>query len=211
MGKFERAILSSGGTETAHPVPPRRQRDGTRRDKLEGDATSPPRLAKAGRRNPSPPPAGRSPRHGHVPDGALIQVKHDGHEGATREEISRMLDRPGRRPLILTSRERHLAAARIRELNREVIPGLLGAMQSPSPDPSDRESYHRATNELDWLVEILERSETLDGAAMANANAAAVAAVDTPAAHAVHAAQPVRGRGRPLQGTVDGRDERSTS
>jgi hypothetical protein len=211
MGKFERAILSSGGAKTAHPVPPRSQRDGTRSGKLGGDATSPPRLAKAGRRNPSPPPTGRSPRHGQVPGGALIEVKHDGHDRATREEISRMLDRPGRRPPILTPRERHVVAVRIRELNREVIPPLLGAMQSPSPDPSDRERYHRATNELDWLVEILEHSATLDGAAMASVNAAAVAAVDIPAPHAVHAAQPVRGRGRPLPGTVDGPDERSTS
>jgi hypothetical protein len=37
-----------------------------------------------------------------------------------------------------------------------VIPPLLRAMQSPSPDPSDREDYHRATNELDWLLEIVE-------------------------------------------------------
>jgi hypothetical protein len=177
MAKFERAILSPGGTKTGHPVPPRRQRDGTRTDKLEGDATSPRRLAKAGRRNPSPPPAGRSPRHGHVPEGALIEVKHDGHGGATREEISRMLDRPGRRPLMLSPRERHLVAVRIRELNREVIPPLLRAMQSPSPDPRDRENYHRATNELDWLAEILQHSATLDGAAMASANAATVTGV----------------------------------
>lgn len=177
MAKFERPALSLGGAKTGHSVPSRRQRDGTGIDELGKDATSPPQLAKAGRRNPSPPPAGRSPRHGQVPGGVVIEVKHDGHERATREEISRMLDRPGRRPLILTPRERHVVAVRIRELNREVIPPLLGAMQSPSPDPSDRERYHRATNELDWLVEILEHSATLDGAAMASAKAAAVTGV----------------------------------
>jgi hypothetical protein len=88
-----------------------------------------------------------------------------------------MLERPGRRPLMLTPRERHLVAVRIRELNREVIPPLLRAMQSPSPDPRDRENYHRAANELDWLAEILEHSATLDGAAMANGNAATVTGV----------------------------------
>jgi hypothetical protein len=78
-------------------------------------------------------------------------------------EISRMLDRvPRRRPLILTPEERHLVGVRIRELKREVIPPLLRAMQSPSPHPSDREDYHRATNELDWLFEILRYSGTLD-------------------------------------------------
>jgi hypothetical protein len=51
---------------------------------------------------------------------------------------------------------------RIRELKREVIPPLLRAMQSPNPDPIDRESYHRVTNELDWLLEIVEHSASLD-------------------------------------------------
>ncbi len=83
---------------------------------------------------------------------------------AQREtEISRRLDRVGRRrPPILTPHERHVVAVRIRELKREVIPPLLRAMQSPNPDASERESYHRATNELDWLLEIVEHSARLD-------------------------------------------------
>jgi hypothetical protein len=177
MTKFERPTLSLGGAKTDDPFPPRRLRDGTGTDELGKDATSPPQLAKAGRRNPSSPPAGRSPRHGQVPGGALIKVKHDGHDGAAREEISKILDRPGRRPHTLTPRERHLVAVRMRELNREVIPPLLRAMQSPSPDPSDRESYQRATNELDWLAEILQRSATLARAAMATGNAATVTGI----------------------------------
>jgi hypothetical protein len=77
-------------------------------------------------------------------------------------EIRRMLDRvPRRRPLTLTPEERHLVGVRIRELKREVIPPLLRTMQSPCPDLSDRERYHRATNELDWLLEIVEYSATL--------------------------------------------------
>lgn len=178
MAKFERATLSWGGAKTGHPVPPRTQREGRRTDELEGGRDFPPmaRQDRPAESLTSPPPAGRL-YAGQVPGGALIEVKHDGHDPATREEISRRLDRPGRRPHILTPRERHLVAVRIRELNREVIPPLLRAMQSPRPDPSARERYHRATNELDWLVEILERSATLDGAATANANAAAVTGV----------------------------------
>ena len=74
---------------------------------------------------------------------------------AQREtEITRMLDRLGRRrPLILTARERSLVGVRIRQL-KEVIPPLLRQMQSPNPDPRDREAYHRANNELGWLLEI---------------------------------------------------------
>lgn len=164
MAKFERPTLSLEGAKTGHSAPPRRERDGTRTDELGKGATSPPQLATAGRRNPSPPPAGRSPRHGQVPGGALIEVKHDGHDGAAREEISKILDRPGRLAHTLTPRERHLVAVRMRQLKREVIPPLLRAMQSPSPDPSDRETYHRAANELDWLAEILQHSPRLDGA-----------------------------------------------
>jgi hypothetical protein len=75
---------------------------------------------------------------------------------AEREtEITRMLDRPwSPRPLILTPREQRLVGVRIRQLKREVIPPLLRAMQSRNPHPRDREAYHRATNELDWLLEI---------------------------------------------------------
>jgi hypothetical protein len=74
---------------------------------------------------------------------------------AEREtEITRMLDRPWRRrPLMLTPRERRLVGVRIRQL-KKVIPPLLRAMQSQNPHPRDREAYHRATNELDWLLEI---------------------------------------------------------
>jgi hypothetical protein len=78
-------------------------------------------------------------------------------------ETTRTLDRAGkRRPLILTPGEREVVALRVRELKREVIPPLLRAMQAPNPDPGDRESYHRATNELDWLLEIAEHAARPD-------------------------------------------------
>jgi hypothetical protein len=78
-------------------------------------------------------------------------------------EASRTLERKARRrPLILTPQERDIVAMRLRELKREVIPPLLRAMQSPNPDLIDRERYHRATNELDWLLEIVEHSVRVD-------------------------------------------------
>jgi hypothetical protein len=67
-----------------------------------------------------------------------------------------------RRPRVLTPEDRDIVAVRIRELKREAIPTLLRAMQSRNPDPIDRERYHRATNELDWLLEIVEHSARLD-------------------------------------------------
>jgi hypothetical protein len=83
---------------------------------------------------------------------------------AQREtEITRMLGPGRRRPLILTARERRLVGVRIRKLKREVIPPLLRAMQSPNPDPRDREAYHRANNELDWLLEIALHSAGANG------------------------------------------------
>jgi hypothetical protein len=78
-------------------------------------------------------------------------------------EASRTLDRKARRrSLILTPQERDIVGIRLRELKREVIPPLLRAMQSPNPDPIDRENYHRATNELDWLLEIVQHSARVD-------------------------------------------------
>jgi hypothetical protein len=53
-------------------------------------------------------------------------------------------------------------ATRLRELKRKVIPPLLRAMQSPNPDLIDRENYQRATNELDWLLEIVQHSARVD-------------------------------------------------
>jgi hypothetical protein len=83
--------------------------------------------------------------------------------GQRETEISRTLDRVGRRgPLILTPEDREAVAMRLRELKREVIPPLLRVMQSPNPDPRDRENYHRATNELDWLLEIVKHSARVD-------------------------------------------------
>lgn len=78
---------------------------------------------------------------------------------AEREgQVGRTLDRPGRRRP-LTPEEREGVVARVRELKRMVIPPLQRVMQSPDPDPTDRESYHRATNELDWLLEAMDHSE----------------------------------------------------
>jgi hypothetical protein len=58
----------------------------TRRDELEADATSRPRPRGDGRWGPSPslPPAA------HVPRDALTEVKHDGHERATRHAGTRI-------------------------------------------------------------------------------------------------------------------------
>ena len=72
-------------------------------------------------------------------------------------QVDRTPDRAGRRRP-LTPEEREVVAARVRELKRVVIPPLQRVMQSPDPDPTDRESFHRATNELDWLLEIVEHS-----------------------------------------------------
>jgi hypothetical protein len=159
MGKFERAALSVAGANLGNLVP--EAKDGTPRDRVVDTTSRPDSPHQAGA--PSPSPGRRSVRYRTGPRGTPIEVKHEGRERATRAESGRtVVSVKGRRPLILTPQERHVVAVRIRELKREVIPPLLRAMQSPNPDSSDRESYHRATNELDWLLEIVENSAALD-------------------------------------------------
>jgi hypothetical protein len=153
MGKFERttgSLRANTWNPGAQLGMPGRSHVSGRARPTGGPRTSPPRAV---------PFFDRGRRREAIPSRGSMTARSAEREG----QVGRTLDRVGRcRTLTLTPEGREVVAVRIRELKREVIPPLLRAMRSPDPDPIDRESFHRATNELDWLLEIVEHSARLD-------------------------------------------------
>ena len=131
MGKFERTMRSlwSPGAQLGTP----------------GHSDVSGRARPAGRPPTSPPLVVPFFDPGHrreaIPSRGSMTARSAEREG----QVGRTPARAARRRL-LTPEEREMVAARVRELKRVAIPRLQRIMQSPDPDPSDRESYHRATN-----------------------------------------------------------------
>jgi hypothetical protein len=151
MGKFERtrgSLRANPWNAGAQLGTPGRSHVSGRSRPAGGPPTSPPLAV---------PFYDRGHRREAIPWRGSMTARSAEREG----QVGRTLDRAGRRGP-LTPEEREVVAARLRELKRVVIPPLQRVMQSPDPDPTDRESYHRATNELDWLLEIVEHSARLD-------------------------------------------------
>lgn len=104
MAKFERG---SGRRDLTRAIPalPEARRT-KRKNEIDGDAKSRPNSRGRTAGFLRSPPDGRS--RGHVPRGALTEVKHDGYEGASRPEISWMLDRVPRPGSAVLTPEEHL-------------------------------------------------------------------------------------------------------
>jgi hypothetical protein len=158
MAKFERTAVSLGAYH-GNPVPGAGKETARGRRGSHFTGTAP----QTGRQIPDlPPPAGPlDPNRGAeaVASRGSMTVRSSQRERETSGTLDGVTRR---RPRVLTPEDRDIVAVRIRELKREAIPTLLRAMQSRNPDPIDRERYHRATNELDWLLEIVEHSARLD-------------------------------------------------